>query len=84
MEMEWNSNGNIPVTKSIRLCIGNGNGVDKKKDNKFDIMDMLSEKQNGISVEWYWKRYGKINKIKIRRNGMELEWNWNGIGMERL
>ena len=52
MEMEWNSNENIPVTKSIRLCIGNGNGVDKKKDNKFDIMDMLSEKQNGISVEW--------------------------------
>ena len=36
MEMEWNSNGNIPVTKSIRLCIGNGNGVDKKKDSKFE------------------------------------------------
>ena len=40
MEMEWNSNGNIPVTKSIRLCIGNGNGVDKKNEEIFDMRDI--------------------------------------------
>ena len=40
MEIEWNWNGNIPVTKSIWLCIKNGNGVDKKNEEIFDMMDI--------------------------------------------
>ena len=50
----------------------------KKNEDIFDIMDILSEKQNGISVEWYGKCMEKLKKAKLG----EMEWNRNGTGME--
>ena len=55
--MEWNGNGmelkwKHSSDKVYMIVYRKWKWSRKKNEEIFDIMDILSEKQNGISVEW--------------------------------